>query len=164
MPEYLLALTQGATRDAAAPIIALTAEALEEALEKGKVEYADMGLDCYAGIAYENGMGECARLFLATIRAEAQAEVEITRLLYLAASNGSVRAIGWLLERRFPERWGRFTRPEAAKASRHSRKRKPGLDDKTALDYRKKVLGIDQREQAAFDDEEVLDLTDVDAS
>lgn len=48
--------------------------------------------------------------------AEAQAELEALRSIERAAAEGDWRARTWLLERRWPDRWGRRTRHEVTGA------------------------------------------------
>jgi hypothetical protein len=55
------------------------------------------------------------REFAEAVRtAEAQAELEALKSIERAAAEGDWRAKAWILERRFPERWGRQTRHQVS--------------------------------------------------
>jgi hypothetical protein len=66
----------------------------------------------------ETARSGCHRAFRDAVdQAKAESEVELVSRLETAARNGSWRAAAWLLERRFPERWGRGSvRTEASPA------------------------------------------------
>lgn len=143
VPEYLLALEQGATREAAAPILGCTPERLDKILRKGYLEVKKYGpIKVEAFEAFEKGEYEAGRLYLYTSRAEARAEIELVRRLH-QHSLLSVRATQVLLERRFPERWARVDRTEAkSQAAEEGKRARPGLGKKTADKIRKEIFGI----------------------
>lgn len=141
LPEYLLNLEQGATRESVAPILGLTSDRLNRLLMRGREEVKQWGPRVDSDEFVERDEGECGRLFLYTIRAEARAELALARVLY-SSSLQSWRAAQSLLERRFPHRWAKIKRTEASALLDPTEKKPPGLDDRTANDLRSKVLGI----------------------
>jgi hypothetical protein len=91
------AIRLGARRDEAAAAAGISRRSLQNWLARGELD------------------GERGRYrdFAEAVRtAEAQAELAALRTIEKAAAGGDWRASSWLLERRFPQRWGRQTRTE----------------------------------------------------
>lgn len=103
-PEGMLRLEQairaGATGEVAAQTIGVVRSTYYVWLEKGR--------DAPEGTPYREFHDRVQR-------ARAESEVGLVARIAQAAGNGSWGAAAWLLERRFPERWGKAT-AEAAKS------------------------------------------------
>jgi hypothetical protein len=89
----------GAHREQAALAASISRATLQAWLAKGETE----------------GAPDRFRDFARAVReAEAEAELEALRSIERAAVDGDWRAKCWLLERRWPDRWGRRTRHEVS--------------------------------------------------
>src|SRR5215211_6194992 len=90
------AVRTGAHREQAAEAAGISRRSLQNWLARGEL-----------------GGEQPYRRFAEAVReAEAQAELESLRTIEKAAAEGDWRARAWVLERRWPQRWGRQTRTE----------------------------------------------------
>jgi hypothetical protein len=100
------ALSKGATRTAAAGTAGIDYETMRRWLRKGEQQTRGIYVDFCGAVA----------------RAEAEAEMFHTNIVYEAAKNGSPQNSQWWLERRRHEDWGKIERQEITGDLEHTQK------------------------------------------
>lgn len=141
-----MALEQGGSREAAAPLLGLTPTRLQKLLAIGNEQLRVLGpARVESEEAIEEEKYDAGRLSLFTLRSEARAELALSQRVFKASEQGNWRAAQALLASRFPTRWGKIDRLDAKKEVPEAEvKSKPGLSDTMAEGMRRKILGVNK--------------------